>query len=431
MEGERDPTSYHQTIRALSDRLVEAQRPIRILDAIKWDSSIQEAFFRSGCREQPPVDPAYYGRRPLPFDPAAKRAQLQEIERDVNRRLGNFNPVGAILRLRCREYIDVVRMLEARGTPAFAALSRELYGSPGDVFHAGDPTLADLSSLMSEALANIDRSQIFPPEEKPIDAEQAVGILQQRLDLAFSNPEHAVRVMISDGIVADAAAGSDYLKIRKDARFNERELRLLEIHEGWVHLGTTLNGASQPLCTFLGKGPPSSTTTQEGLAILLEIFAFASHPSRLRRLTNRIRAIEMAEDGATFLDVFEFFRGQGHAEEESFANATRVFRGSTPTGGPFTKDLCYSKGFILVYNYVQLAVRRGRIDRIPLLFCGKTNLEEMGRLAQLLEEGIVAPPRYLPPILADVHAITAWMCYSNFLQRLNLDRIEADYASIL
>ena len=54
------------------------------------------------------------------------------------------------------------------------------------------------------------------------------------------------------------------------------DLRLLEVHEGWVHLGTTLNGQSQPVCTFLSKGPPSSTLTQEGLAVLTEVFAFAS-----------------------------------------------------------------------------------------------------------------------------------------------------------
>jgi hypothetical protein len=42
-------------IRRLSDRLVAAQRPFRILDAIKWDDDIELAFFAGGCRQQPPV----------------------------------------------------------------------------------------------------------------------------------------------------------------------------------------------------------------------------------------------------------------------------------------------------------------------------------------------------------------------------------------
>uniref|UniRef100_A0A1I7Y210 DUF1704 domain-containing protein n=1 Tax=Steinernema glaseri TaxID=37863 RepID=A0A1I7Y210_9BILA len=96
--------------------------------------------------------------------------------------------------------------------------------------------------------------------------------------------------MVSDGIVADAAAGADYIKIRSDAMFNSRDVRALEVHEGLVHVGTTLNGLNQPICTFLAKGPPSSTVTQEGLAILMEVIAFASYPSRLRKLTNRTRA---------------------------------------------------------------------------------------------------------------------------------------------
>ncbi|HWP94876.1 MAG TPA: flavohemoglobin expression-modulating QEGLA motif protein [Gammaproteobacteria bacterium] len=421
---------YRQTLRELSDRIVEAQRPIRILDAIKWDDSIREAFFASGCREMPPVDADYYRSRPLGFDPAEKLEQFHEIIRDINRLLGRFNQVGQIMQRMCQEYQTVVRMLEARGTPAFSNYSQQLYGAASDAFHAGDPTIADLGEMLAAALANLDAEMFGQGEPKTINGEQAVEILQQRLDHFFGD-EGRVTVKLSDGIIADAAAGADYLKIRKEALFNERDLRVLEVHEGWVHIGTTLNGLNQPVCTFLSKGPPSSTVTQEGLAILMEIFAFTSYPARLRRLTNRIRGVSMAEEGANFLEVFDFFRSQGMDKQEAYQHTYRIFRGSAPTLGPFTKDLCYSKGFILIYNWIRLAVKRGKVTRIPLLFCGKTTLEDIGTLAQLVEEGIVAPPRYLPPQFADLNAITAWMCYSVFLNRLNLQRIEQDYASIL
>ncbi|MCC6144212.1 MAG: flavohemoglobin expression-modulating QEGLA motif protein, partial [Candidatus Hydrogenedentes bacterium] len=331
----------------------------------------------------------------------------------------------------CREYRTVVRMLEARGTAEFSSLSEELYGSAEDAFHAGDPTLADLGVMMSDALTNIDRSLMLEDQEKSIPAEEAVAILQERFNGTFPQSEGAIRVVLSDGILADAAAGSDYVKIRSDARFNERDLRLLEIHEGWVHVSTTLNGLNQPTCTFLSKGPPSSTITQEGLALLMELITFSSHPARLRRVTNRIHGVHMAEQGASFIDVFRFFTDQGYTEVDSFTNASRVFRGSTPDGGPFTKDLSYSKGFIMVYNFVQLAVRRGKLARIPLLFCGKVTLEDMRTLAHLVEEGLVVPPKFLPPQFTDLNALCAWMCYSNFLNRLNLERIEFDYANIL
>src|SRR5690606_1891350 len=294
-----------------------------------------------------------------------------------------------------------------------------------------DPTLAEFGELMNEALEAIERSAVIAPEERTVTGEEAVEKLKARLERAFAKTDHTVRVMLSDGIVADSAAGSDYVKIRKEARFTERDIRVLEIHEGWVHLGTTINGSEQPVCTFLAKGPPSSTLTQEGLAILTEILAFASHPNRIQRLTNRVRGVAMAEQGANFLDVFEFFRQQGFSEAESYNNASRIFRGSTPTGRPFTKDLTYSKGFILTYNYVLLAVRRGLLDRIQLLFCGKTTLEDIHILSQLVNEGIVVPPVFVPEPFRDLSALAAWMCYSNFLARLDLERLEADYSRIL
>ena len=421
--------AYHDTIRALSGRIVEAQTPIRVLDAIKWDDSIRQGFLQAGGRAMPAVDRAYYESRPLAFDATATKLELQNIERDITRQLGQFNPAGQIMRRMCREYRMVIRMLEARGTPDFGLISQELYGAASDAFHAGDPTLADLGLMLSDYLNNIAARGDLQDEPKTLTAKDAVAILQERLAAVFG--DDTVRVFESDGIVADAAAGADYIKVRADAMFNERDVRALEVHEGLVHVGTTLNGLSQPVCTFLAKGPPSSTVTQEGLAILMEVIAFASYPYRLRKLTNRTRAIHMAEEGADFLQVFEFYKEQGYGLEESYGNASRVFRGSTPTGLPFTKDLSYLKGFILIYNYIQLAVRKGKLEQIPLLFCGKTTLEDMRTLRQLVDEGLVTPPKYLPPQFRDLNALSAWMCFSNFLNHLSLDRIEADYANIL
>ncbi|WP_314410035.1 flavohemoglobin expression-modulating QEGLA motif protein [Pseudomonas kuykendallii] len=422
---------YQRIVRALSDRIVEAQAPIRILDAVKWDESIRQGFLDNGCKRLPAVDRAYYEARPLGFDGAAKKLELQNIERDITRQLGQFNPVGQIMRRMCKEYRMVIRMLEARGTADFGLISQELYGAASDAFHAGDPTLADLGLMLSDYLNNIDGRGDLKDEPKTLTAKEAVTMLQRRLDEVFGAGEGIIRVFESDGIVADAAAGADYIKVRTDAMFNERDVRALEVHEGLVHVGTTLNGLNQPICTFLSKGPPSSTVTQEGLAILMEVIAFTSYPSRLRKLTNRTRAIHMAEEGADFLQIFEFFREQGYSEDSSYANSSRVFRGSTPDGLPFTKDLSYLKGFILIYNYIQLAVRKGKLEQIPLLFCGKTTLEDMRTLRQLVDEGLVAPPKYLPPQFRDLNALAAWMCFSNFLNHLSLDRIEADYANIL
>ncbi len=429
-QAHRPLSNYETLVRELSDRLVDAQRPIRILDAIQWDDGVERAFFSTGARELPPVTPEYYQSRPLPFDPEQKCNEFHQIERDIRRRLGEYNAPGQIMTRMCQEYREVVRMLAHRGTPRFAESSERLYGSSSDSFHAGDPSLADLGHMMSDILDNLSHEAIFGHEDETLDASQTVELLSARLRNYFRDGDE-VRVKLSDGIVADASAGGDYIKIRRNASFAPREIRQLEVHEGWVHLGTTLNGQAQPVCTFLGKGPPSSTVTQEGLAVIMEIFAFASYPARIRRLTNRIEGVALAEAGANFLDVYRYFLGEGYDARESYQHTMRIFRGSLPEGcGPFTKDLCYSKGFVLVYNFIRLAVRRGMVRRVPLLFCGKATLGDVKILAQLVEERLVVPPRYLPPQFADLNALSAWMCFANFLNRLSLQRIEEDYARL-
>lgn len=423
---------YQKTIHELSELIVVAQKPIRILDSLKWDAEIQQDFFKHKCKKQPHVNTQYYQEKnPLQFNPLEKIEEFHEIERSIRRKLGQYSGVGSIMQRMCREYTRVVQMLMARGTAKFTEISQELYGSSEDAFHIGAPTLKDLATLVTNTLANIKDRVATKADDKIFTSEETVAMLSERLANYFSATNHSPRVELSDGIVADAAAGADRIKIHAGYMFSEREIRIFEIHEGWVHLGTTLNGMAQPVCTFLSKGPPSSTITQEGLAIITEVFTFSSYPHRVKRLTNRITSVSMAEEGANFLDVFNFYREQGLDEIESYHSTTRVFRGSTPNGGPFTKDLSYSKGFILIYNYVRLAVQRGLISNIPLLFVGKATLEDIHIIADLVEEQIVVPPRYVPPQFADLAALSAWMCYSLFLNKLDLQRLATDFKAIL
>ena len=423
------PSTYLTEVKNLSDRIVKAQQPIRVLDSLKWDDNIKQQFLKSGCKELPAIDAAYYKNRSLGFDPEEKKREFHEIERDLVRKLGQLNPLSVIMRRICREYQDVVWMLESRGTETFSNISQELYGSSQDVFHVGDPTIAELGSMMEATLSQLVQLDLLSEEPKTIKAADAVDILNEKIESLF--PGDGLKAMLSDGIVSDAAAGTNYVKLRADAFFNMRDLRVLEVHEIWVHLGTTLNGMTQPYCTFLGKGPPSATITQEGLAVLMEILTISSTPHRLMTLINRVRAITMVEEGADFLEIFKFFRSKGLDEEDSYTLSTRVFRGSSATGMPFTKDLTYIKGFVLTYNFIRLAVSKGKPDRIPLLFCGKTMIEDMKVLHDLVEEGTVIPPHFLPPQFKDLMGLSAWMSFSRFMTSLNFQQLEQDYSNIL
>ena len=62
-------TEYQQAIRELSEKIVNAQKPIRILNALKWDREIQEYFFKHKFKKLPPVNREYYLEKvPLDFD---------------------------------------------------------------------------------------------------------------------------------------------------------------------------------------------------------------------------------------------------------------------------------------------------------------------------------------------------------------------------
>lgn len=426
-------TDHEHTIRELSDKLIRVQQPIRILDAIKWDDSIKDAFFNKKCQALPPVSQAYYAGRALGYDPIQKAADFENLELEIAKRLGNLSPVGKLMQRMCREYRLVMRMLSARGTPEFYAMSQALYGSAHDAFYAGGPTILDLAILFKDTLPALQAHIFTDLDIKCYTSAEAVARLNAKLKPYFHRHKQDKPIVeISDQILADAAAGADVIKLRQDAMFSERDIRLLEVHEGWVHLATTLNGQSQSICTFLSKGPPSSTITQEGLAVITELFSFSAHPSRLQRITSRVMGIYMAEEGADFIDVYRYFLELGHDEDEAYALSQRIFRGSLPAeAGPFTKDLAYSKGFVQIYNYIRLAIQYGVLEQIPLLFLGKTTIEDLPLFVDLMAEGIIQKPDYVPPQFQDLAALSSWMSYSLFMNRIDLKKMANDYKSIL
>lgn len=411
-----------EVVRELSDALVAAQKPILILNSVKWTDEVREQFFADGADKQPQVDVDYYTQeRGLRFDADDKRAEFALLRARVDKALGT-SAVGQLLTGRIEGYLSVIDMLAARGTPAFSEISASLYGSVEDQIHDDGPTHSELGEVLDSALGNISDGRWEPPEDLCYTAAQGVEILANRLTTVDGLEE--VNVRLDDGIVADAAAGSDYIKLREDAKFSERSLRVLEVHEGWVHVATSVNGRRQPWCTFLAKGTPATTITQEGTAVFTEITTLSSTPTRLGAISRRIQAIGMAQDGGTFLDVYRWMLEQGLDRETSWTSTVRVFRGSTPTLGPFTKDLAYGRGFLEVYNLVRLATKLGRLELIPLLFVGKISVHELGLIAQLHNDGLITDPATLPPSIRDVTALASWMAMSNLLNRIDVDEME-------
>jgi uncharacterized protein (TIGR02421 family) len=420
-----------ELIKALSNRLVEAQRKIRILDSIKWDDAVKKDFFRHKGQRLPAVDEAYYQGKPLPFNQHDKIEEFRLILRDTQNQLGQYSPITRLIKRQCDEYCRAVQMLSVRGTPAFSEVAMELYGSPSDAFYSGGPCLSELGAVLFDVLVALDVKLQSQADVKSYSPQQAQEILQAKLGAFFDQHPSKVTVMVSDDMVADASAGADNIKLSQQAMFSERDLKYLEVHEGWVHVGTTLNGAMQPHCFFLSKGSPSCSVIQEGLAVITEVFSFSSYPARIIKITNRVIALDKVIQGANFLDVYRYFLDCGLGEEDSYNNSVRIFRGSTPTGGPFTKDLSYAKGFVLIYNFIRFAISQHRIDAIPLLFTGKLVLDDLPLLAELKEQGVLSAPVYVPPPFRDLSALSAWMSFSLFLNKFDLNQIQKNFRFLL
>ena len=96
--------------RELSDRLIALQTPIRILDAINWDKSIKEEFFRQKCQKNPLVDKAYYQQRDLGFVPSELRQAFSDLNRNIISQLGQLNPIAQYMSKMCSEYKTALSM---------------------------------------------------------------------------------------------------------------------------------------------------------------------------------------------------------------------------------------------------------------------------------------------------------------------------------
>jgi uncharacterized protein (TIGR02421 family) len=413
---------YKNKILELSMLLNEAQRPIQVLDAVKWGPEIEDFLIKTNFKEIPKVNAKFYQDKPLKYDPQIKLEEFSSIRLKIKRELGETDPLGQILTRNCLQYEDVVRMLMARGTKDFYTYSKKLYGSPNEILNDGKTRLSSLANMMSVLLLKLEKKDLGLPDKKDLTAEMVVDELQNRLNPYFGNDK--IKIKLSDGIISDASAGSDYIKIKKGTLFSQRDLRIFEVHEGWVHLGTTINGDQQPYAKWLSKGPPCSTITQEGLAVTMELFNFALFPRRAKRLNDRLLACKIAEEGADVLEVINFFREEGLTDQEAIKNAGRIFRGAPLTGGsPFTKDIAYLKGFVEVYNFMRSTVKEGRSEYIPFLFAGKVTLDDLPVLYEYYQKGVIAYPKHLPHQIRDMNGLAIWMAFSNFLNRMKLDDI--------
>lgn len=390
-------------IREISRLLHEAAEPVQVLGAVAWSPEVKARFIAAAERELPTPT---YGE----FDPEPTIERVRE----ARRRIVAFTAVDAMLDRHARSIELGARMLAARGTVAFYHYSREIFGEPTEPLRFLPVTPLELAGRIHAAVEEIARVdlRVLPPGEH--DADAVASVLERGVKAHFG--EAAPTVEVVDELSANAVASPDRIRVRRGARFTDRAAQELLQHEAYVHVATSLNGRAQPDLPSLGDDHPATTRTQEGLAVLAELISGTMEIERLRRLADRVVAIQMAIDGASFLDVYRWFLGKtGGDRDQAFENTRRVFRGGVLEGGaPFTKDVVYLFGLLQTSGAIRAAFASGRADLIPLLFVGKLDVTDVPALAELHAAGLCRGPRFVPPWIRDPRFLLAYLTLSTF-----------------
>ncbi|GAB4116037.1 MAG: flavohemoglobin expression-modulating QEGLA motif protein [Wenzhouxiangellaceae bacterium] len=406
----------------LLEQLCELEQSVRILSSLSWPQSVRQRFLAADGRQLPQVE---YDR----FDAAGILSGLADLRQQAQRVFGSDNEIGAWLQRLLDSVEHGARLLGSIGSHDFLHHSNALFGTPERTLSDGKTTVLALAENFSGILEGLDKLPLNFTEQ-PIDAGHLAAQIEKAVQKKFAADAPVVELV--DELSAKALAGSTRIRIRRDARFTSKDVAQLIHHEAFIHVATKLNGKAQQQLPILGRSHAGTTATQEGLAVFAEFITGSMELDRLRRLTDRVMAIQMAIDGADFIQVYEYFlERSGGRREQSFENTRRVFRGGVLTGGaPFTKDIVYLEGLLRVHNFLRTTVSLGRSDLLHLLFCGKLDIEDIGVIAGLAAAGICQPPRYLPPWMEDLGFLLSYLAYSSFLNTVDMSRLREHYRQL-
>jgi uncharacterized protein (TIGR02421 family) len=405
---------------ALDKRLLAAVRGINILATVSWPASLEDRMIEEYGRGQYTLPEITYKRPDL----SEARKELAAIESEA----GDGNPLGEYLRRTAESWRIAAEMLEAVGTEGVTAPSIQLYGRPGDAIPGSDRSNLDAARYFVELSDELGADLNDDDISTNIPAETLRADLAKTLDEFFG--PGLIAVEVDNDLTAKAAAGATRIRLRGGTRFNQYDRHQLLNHEAYVHSLTALNGRAQPVLASLARTSPRVTATQEGLAVFAELMSGAIDIARLKRISLRILAIDMALNGADFVEVYRYFNRCGQSVADSFHSTQRVFRGVPLTGGAaFAKDNVYLSGLLDVHTFFRWALKERRMDLLRYLFAGKLTLHDVMTLEPYFTSGAIVPPRWLPPWMQHVHGLAGKLAFSLFINRVRMSKVEAETLS--
>ena len=415
-----DPAGARKALDRVSEALGANATKSRLLEEVAWGRDVEERFFARRASELPRVEYSV-DREVLEGD----NARLLGVQRSI----AGQGAIPTFLRNVLQSSIDRNRLLLATGTTDFGRLSVEIYGGASTAFFGLPLTNHDLAKHLLERLSDHGWDEASATEDPTLDAQGLVTFLEERI----AKRKAPVKVVLDPDCTSKAIAGMKRVRVRPDATFTTWEAEGLYRHEVETHAYTALNGDAQEHSALLRAGGPRSTATQEGLAVFAELYHRALAMPRLRRLALRVKLVAMAEEGASFLDVYrELLMGEGLAPRDAYLDAARIFRGGPPEGGgPFTKDACYLAGLVHVHAFLAAFVRAGFRDECEMIVCGRFALDDIGALVELRAMGLLARPKYRPRWLREWSTLLPYFAVSSFLGGVDLAPVTARYAGVI
>jgi uncharacterized protein (TIGR02421 family) len=401
----------------LDRRLVAATRGIRLLQSVSWPASIEMDFvaaWKAGTARLPEI--AY---------PKFDFAETREALLGISIAAEPGHPLGDYIRRTAQSWRIATELLDAIGTPAVTEHSARLFGKPSDPVPGAKLTNVDAARHFIVLADEFMSKGAINETPQWIEADQLRIELQNQLDAFFGTA--VVRVETDPELIAKAAAGATRIRLRSATSFTSYDRQQLVEHEAFVHSLTALNGREQPHLKSLARNSPRITATQEGLAVFAELMSGSIDIERMKRISLRIIAIDMALKGADFIEVFRFFLDAGQSETDSFASSQRVFRGAPLEGGTaFTKDTVYLHGLLSVHTFFRWAFKHRKVGMCRNLFAGKLTLHDVVSLMPYFDNGYIAPPKYLPPWMQHANGLAGTLAFSLFANQIRLDRVEAE-----
>jgi uncharacterized protein (TIGR02421 family) len=411
-----------QRYAALDQRLLAAVRGIHILPTVAWPASLESRLIEAYSKGHFALPEVTYVRPDL----TAARAELAAIEDAAGGHdPHDVDPLGDYLRRTAESWRIAAEMLEAVGTPAFAAPSITLYGRPDDSIPGSQRSNLDAARYFVELSDELGADLLADDSSVNIPADVLRADLAGTLDAFFGTG--TISVEVDPELTAKAAAGATRIRLRGGTSFSEYDRHQLLAHEAFVHSLTALNGRRQPLLASLARTSPRVTATQEGLAVFAELMSGAIDIARLKRISLRILAIDMALNGADFVEVYRYFSACGQSAADSFHSTQRVFRGVPSSGGvAFAKDNVYLSGLLTVHTFFRWALKERRMDLLRHLFAGKLTLHDVISLQPHFESGAILPPQWLPPWMQHVHGLAGKLAFSVFINGIHMNRVQGD-----